>query len=359
MSTWYVINGEAGTAASTITGNFVSSSGYTSSAGTNLVATYTGSSKDIPEPEAVILDSTKKIRGAKPKENKRPAILDKKFSPKIYFRFIKSKLTKIEQDLLREQLNKLKPMLIAANQSGQRALYEKLSVHAAVAIKEQEALAIGCGTRIPKKIIDRFIPKVVDKVVKFDLLANFPRPIPVKVRTRIAEVREKQVFDEFHILYVDYTEEAPLKTTAKKIREKDPILFGTFKFQPDVFYFIVDWVDKYCDITLSKVVETIQLEDPEYQLDMVPEVDEDYFNEIVKKVNKSHERLKKTNSRNFEELEAEENEEFNAGISQGVVPVQIEETPEYLPEKKTILQKFLGLFKGKTLVEETTKREVE
>jgi hypothetical protein len=307
---WYIINGEA----STVTGSFTSNSNFTSSAGTGMIVQSVSNSaytQDTAISDA--LDEKlnpgrgkKKVKGEKEKSLTKVPVARKSFSPKIYFRFVKSKLTEVQQETLRSELNKLKPFLIAAKESGQQALYEKLSVHAAVIVKEQEALAIGCGTRLDKKTIDKFINKVQDRVVKLDLLMNFPRPIPAKIRKKISEVRETRVFDSYHILYVDYTEEEAPKTMAKKVREKDPILFGSFNFQPGVFYFIVDWVDLYCDLTLSKVVDSIQHDDPEYELDKVPEVSEAYFNEIVKQVNRSHNRLKNTNSKNWEELEAQE-----------------------------------------------------
>ena len=45
----------------------------------------------------------------------------------------------------------------------------------------------------------------------------------------------------------------------KERREKDPILFGTFQNQSnrtviDRFYYIGDWEDEYCDLTLDKMV---------------------------------------------------------------------------------------------------------
>ena len=46
-------------------------------------------------------------------------------------------------------------------------------------------------------------------------------------------------------------------------REKDPILFGTFqneesKFILDRFYYIADWVDEYCDLTLDKLINELK-----------------------------------------------------------------------------------------------------
>ncbi len=45
-----------------------------------------------------------------------------------------------------------------------------------------------------------------------------------------------------------------IKTAADAIREKDPILFGITDRHPDRLYFIADWVDEFCDLTLSQLL---------------------------------------------------------------------------------------------------------
>lgn len=45
----------------------------------------------------------------------------------------------------------------------------------------------------------------------------------------------------------------------KERREKDPIIFGTFQNKDtdtiiDRFYYLGDWVDEFCDLTLDKFV---------------------------------------------------------------------------------------------------------
>ena len=43
-------------------------------------------------------------------------------------------------------------------------------------------------------------------------------------------------------------------------KEKDPIVFGIFTDKENIFtldrlYYVADWVDEYCDLTLDKLVE--------------------------------------------------------------------------------------------------------
>ena len=66
------------------------------------------------------------------------------------------------------------------------------------------------------------------------------------------------MFDEFFIIFTDYTGEVE-RTVKKEERDKDPILFGVVH-HPDKtnmptnrMYFIADWVDEYCDLTLEEL----------------------------------------------------------------------------------------------------------
>src|SRR5208283_2775599 len=98
---------------------------------------------------------------------------------------------------------------------------------------------------VDRSVIDKFRYKVKDQVIKFEELEKFPRMIPSKVQKVIAEVKERKLFDKHHVLFIDYTKEQPKKTNKEKIRERDPILFGSYAYQPDRFYFITDWIDEY------------------------------------------------------------------------------------------------------------------
>ena len=67
-----------------------------------------------------------------------------------------------------------------------------------------------------------------------------------------------------YVIFTDYTgmTERQIKREA---REKDPILFGTFQDLStgsivERFYFIGDWVDEYCDLTLDKLVTEYKVE---------------------------------------------------------------------------------------------------
>ena len=64
-----------------------------------------------------------------------------------------------------------------------------------------------------------------------------------------------------YVVFTDYTGEMERKVETHN-RLKDPILFGSF-FDVDSeviverFYFLGDWVDDFCDLTLDKMVAEV------------------------------------------------------------------------------------------------------
>ena len=62
-----------------------------------------------------------------------------------------------------------------------------------------------------------------------------------------------------YIVYTDYSKKEERVIEENK-RRKDPILFGTFqsveaKVCIDRFYYLGDWIDEYCDLTLDKMIQ--------------------------------------------------------------------------------------------------------
>jgi hypothetical protein len=228
--------------------------------------------------------------------------------PKLYFTYVKSKFTKLEKENLIKRVNKLRSMVISADEMDQQALYEKLAWMLAVAVRESEAFVCGFTKLIHKEYIGKFLNSVKGKTVKFEKLENFPRLIPDHIKKKIQSCKEKNIFDEYWIVYTDYTEEK-MKTNKEKIREKDPIVFGKFSFQEDILYYIGDWIDEYCDITIDKVVEKIRVDDPEYKLGSIPELSEKNLKKLVEEVKVRHSRLKGTEPKNYRDNMAKEDED--------------------------------------------------
>jgi hypothetical protein len=223
----------------------------------------------------------------------------------LYMKFVKSKLGKVQIERSKQRLKKLQNLIAYTKEMGQRALYEALCEEAAILVRETEIVAFGITQWVERNDIEKFRNLVKEKVIKFEPKEKFPRVIPRKIQDRLKALEKAKVFDEFHILFIDYTGKE-LKTTKEKIRSKDPILFGTFAHQRDRLYYIADWVDEYCDLTLEKFVSKFKETDPEYGISQVPDITEERWKSIVEEVKARHQRLADTKGSNWRELEAEE-----------------------------------------------------
>lgn len=222
----------------------------------------------------------------------------KGLNPQLYFKYVKSKLTQLEKDKLDVRMAKLKRMVLAAEELHQLALYDNLTKMLVITMRESEAFACGITQYVDRETVKKFIGKIKDKVVKFDNFDKFPRIPPVAIRDRIKGIQKKNLFDEYWIAYVDYADQK-LQSNKDKIVTKDPILFGCYSYAPDRLYFIVDWVDEICDLTLDKMVETLRVDDPEWGLNTIPKIDADYFDGLRSHVMEQHERLQNTNRDNW------------------------------------------------------------
>jgi hypothetical protein len=64
------------------------------------------------------------------------------------------------------------------------------------------------------------------------------------------------VFDNYVILHYDYSGEAVEETKEEKAKKKDPIMFGLIQGSKNLYY-IGDWIDDYCDLTLDVIIKKL------------------------------------------------------------------------------------------------------
>lgn len=122
-----------------------------------------------------------------------------------------------------------------------------------------ELKKLGVSSYVMRADIERFTKLVKDKSVYIVELEKFKRVIPDDVIDTIAKV--KHLFDVMYIVYTDYSSESK-KEHKKKVIEKDPIVFGAFrnvedKLNYDRMFYIADWVDEYCQLTLSELINEL------------------------------------------------------------------------------------------------------
>lgn len=183
---------------------------------------------------------------------------EKVYTPAEYFEMIKGKMeeqtSENVKNLYNLTMNKLQKYMVTGQKNAAKDLYAKcLSL-----TKEMQLLETGKVSKyIPLKEIDNYIDNVADKCVVVVELRNYDRVIPDELIDVV--IATKDIFDEFYVVFTDYTGEKRSKVEQAK-RDKDPILFGNIFVDgriSDKMYFIGDWVDEYCDLTLDKMIEEI------------------------------------------------------------------------------------------------------
>ncbi len=184
----------------------------------------------------------------------------KKLNPSEYFEIVKArKQTVTDEDLSRIYDNCL-DLLNKYKITGQTAGMRKLLFHLESIEAEREIVKMGITTFIYRDDIEEYIDNIAKDTVKIIELENYEREIPDEIVAIIEQVKDK--FDQLYVLFTDYTGKVE-RQVEKERRQKDPILFGTFQNEKtrtviDRFYFLGDWEDEYCDLTLDKMVNEVE-----------------------------------------------------------------------------------------------------
>lgn len=187
----------------------------------------------------------------------------KDMDPQDYFDYIKSKKLNLNDEFLNNFNNVIQNELSKAMSIGQNFMVKRLAFTLGVVERERQLVDEGVTTYVLKEDITYFIDKVADKACKMIELEYFPRSIPDDIAAKVSHLMEHNIFDRFYIVFTDYTGEAQ-KQVENERKRKDPIIFGAFEKKidgiwdiHDRLYFIGDWEDEYCDLTLTKMVEAM------------------------------------------------------------------------------------------------------
>ena len=183
-------------------------------------------------------------------------------APQEYFNIIKERKHKVtEEDLVRIYSNCLE-LIQKYIKTGQVKAAKKLMFHLECLEREKEIIKAGVDTFIYRSDIEDYIDNVAKDVVKVIELENYERDIPEEVVEVIEKVKDK--FTKMYVMFTDYTGKVE-RSVEKEKREKDPILFGTLQNEAtrtiiERFYYVADWVDEYCDLTLDRMVDEMATE---------------------------------------------------------------------------------------------------
>lgn len=183
--------------------------------------------------------------------------LESELTPQQYFNKIKERKHNITDDELVKVYDNCLELINKYKITGQKKGMKKLMFHLECIEKEREIVKMGINTFIYRDDIEEYIDSVAKDTVKIIELENYEREIPDDIVSIIEKVKDK--FDQLYVVFTDYTGKVE-RQIEKERREKDPILFGTFQNQSnrtviDRFYYIGDWEDEYCDLTLDKMVD--------------------------------------------------------------------------------------------------------
>lgn len=204
----------------------------------------------------------------------------KQISAKLYFSYVKSKMGKVEKERFKKKAQKLQTLIKQAQDINQVGLAEQLGKRLQVIVAEMEMSVYGIDKWVDQSVIYKFKELVKDRTIDFVHLNNFPRTVPSAIRGKITKLQKAGIFDEFWVLFNN-----PKKEVAKTLaQEKDPIVFGRLVSMPGRYYFVADWVDEYCDLTLDQFVDEIKKVDKDYLPTELPEIDENFIKETVKDV---------------------------------------------------------------------------
>ena len=123
---------------------------------------------------------------------------------------------------------------------------------------EKRILSDGNFTRyISEDQIVKFI-RNTEEGLSLDYLKDYDRVIPKEAMDKFDQAENVQAFDNYIILH--YEDKSRRKNLDKKHKDqdkrRDPIMFGLIKGSRKLYY-ICDWVDEYCDLTLSSFLDKI------------------------------------------------------------------------------------------------------
>jgi hypothetical protein len=167
-----------------------------------------------------------------------------------FFSSIKQNAENIE--LVEERLKGYYALLERAKTSGQVALVEKLIKNIEIVKYETQLMDAGFKVAISEENIVKFY-KESKKGLRLDWVKNFSRMIPCDIVDTKVKLDALKVFDNYVVMHYDPEAKSYAMTNQEIEDAKDPILFGIIEGSRKL-YFVGDWIDEVCDLTLDELV---------------------------------------------------------------------------------------------------------
>lgn len=196
------------------------------------------------------------VLGIRVKKNKLPRIF---CDPLKFFKSVKKSFKKLNFEGVDQQLTYVTKLYEQAKTNHQEALIEKLDKEKERITKEIVMVQHGYEIFITEEDIIKF-ENISSRSIKLDWVKNFTRVMPKKVCDSLADAESSGIFDNYVILHYDPKGVGSSLTKKEKERKKDPILFGVIECSHRL-YFIDDWIDEFCDLTLSTLLKELSLKE--------------------------------------------------------------------------------------------------
>ena len=230
----------------------------------------TGQAIPVPIPGPIETKTEKKKPGnwfdrlfGKKKEGEKKEEVQYEFDAVKFFEAVKL-LSKGSMDTYKDRVGKYLSMLHSAKVTGQVAFSEKLAREMFVNKYEAELYANGLYYVVTEDQMVEFANKT-EKGIKLMYLKNFTRMLPEDVIAKLEEVNNLEIFDNYVVLTYDPDGTKKGETEEERVKRKDPILFGLL-CGSNKLYYITDWVDDYCDLTLQQLADLMEMDKEEFKM---------------------------------------------------------------------------------------------
>jgi len=170
-----------------------------------------------------------------------------------FFAGIKSSADRLE--IVKERAKGYEEALRNAKMSGQQALFESLSKNLISTRSEAHLVSMGLDKYLTEYKVVEFVKKA-PRGLRLDWVCNFIRVIPSDLVKIKVECDDQMLFDNYVILHYDPHGKSYAETEAEIAAKKDPILFGVMSGRRQLYY-IGDWIDELCDLTLDQVADIL------------------------------------------------------------------------------------------------------
>jgi hypothetical protein len=166
-----------------------------------------------------------------------------------------------ELTLLRERDAAFQELIDRATAAGQTSLIKQLESEREIRKFESTLFAKGMKRYISEPQLLKFV-QGCERGLCLDWIQHFTRMIPQGVVDAKVKCDEAGLFDNYCVLHFDPDEKATTQADrdAATAKRKDPILFGVMRGSRKL-YFVGDWTDELCDLTIQQVVDKLGAEE--------------------------------------------------------------------------------------------------